>query len=88
MRFEDAMDVFAFTLNVATALILGILIGLERQWRQHPAGLRTNALVALGAAVLVSMLMDDKNNPTRIVSYVVSGLAMVDQGAGSPSFTR
>lgn len=71
-----------FTLNLATALVLGMLIGLERQWRQHPAGLRTNTLVALGAAMFVSMshLMDDTNSPTRIVSYVVSGLGFLGGG--------
>src|SRR5579871_1433298 len=67
------MGGWQFVLNIGTALVLGILIGLERQWRQHPAGLRTNALVSLGAAMFVSMsqLMNDTNSPTRIVSYVV-----------------
>lgn len=76
------MDIWIFTLNAVSALGLGILIGLERQWRQHPAGLRTNALVALGAALFVSMshLMDDHNSPTRIVSYVVSGLGFLGGG--------
>lgn len=37
----------------AEALVLGSLIGAERQWRQRTAGLRTNALVALGAAAFV-----------------------------------
>jgi putative Mg2+ transporter-C (MgtC) family protein len=76
------MDSWAFTLNMVVALALGILIGLERQWRQHPAGLRTNALVALGAALFVSMsrLMDDQGSPTRIVSYVVSGLGFLGGG--------
>jgi putative Mg2+ transporter-C (MgtC) family protein len=71
-----------FCLNVLVALALGVAIGVERQWRQHPAGLRTNALVALGAALFVSMsiLMDDKNSPTRIVSYVVSGLGFLGGG--------
>src|SRR5271168_5104169 len=71
-----------FLQDVAVALVLGILIGLERQWRQHPAGLRTNALVAVGAAMFVSMsrLMDDHANPTRIVSYVVSGLGFLGGG--------
>jgi putative Mg2+ transporter-C (MgtC) family protein len=73
---------WSFPLNTALALLLGIVIGLERQWRQHPAGLRTNALVALGAALFVSMsrLMDDQNSPTRIVSYVVSGLGFLGGG--------
>jgi hypothetical protein len=33
---------------LATAFVLGMLIGLERQWRQRTAGLRTNVLVAVG----------------------------------------
>jgi putative Mg2+ transporter-C (MgtC) family protein len=76
------VDGWTFSLNSAVALLLGILIGLERQWRQHPAGLRTNALVALGAALFVSMsrLMDDQSSPTRIVSYVVSGLGFLGGG--------
>ena len=48
-----------FLLNVAVALVLGIAIGLERQWRQHQAGLRTNALVAVGAAMFVSLSQSD-----------------------------
>jgi putative Mg2+ transporter-C (MgtC) family protein len=73
---------WTFAVNVGVALLLGTLLGLERQWRHHPAGLRTNALVALGAALFVSMsrLMDDQNSPTRIVSYVVSGLGFLGGG--------
>jgi putative Mg2+ transporter-C (MgtC) family protein len=71
-----------FVQNTAVALLLGVMIGLERQWRQHPAGLRTNALVALGAAAFVSLsrLMDDQNRPTRVASYVVSGLGFLGGG--------
>jgi putative Mg2+ transporter-C (MgtC) family protein len=71
-----------FALNILIALALGVVIGVERQWRQHSAGLRTNALVALGAALFVSMaaLMGDINSPTRIVSYVVSGLGFLGGG--------
>jgi putative Mg2+ transporter-C (MgtC) family protein len=55
-------------------------IGLERQFRQRTAGLRTNALVSLGAALFVSHLMDDQNSPTRIASYVVSGIGFLGGG--------
>ncbi len=34
-----------FLVNLGAALLMGVVIGLERQYRQHPAGLRTNALV-------------------------------------------
>lgn len=44
-----------FATPLALALILGALIGAERQWRQCMAGLRTNALVAAGAAMFVML---------------------------------
>jgi uncharacterized membrane protein YhiD involved in acid resistance len=39
-----------FALFLLEALVLGAIIGVERQWRQRTAGLRTNALVSAGAA--------------------------------------
>ena len=76
------MEVLLFTLNVAIALFLGVLIGLERQFRQHPAGLRTNALVCVGAALFVSLthLMEDHDSSTRIASYIVSGVGFLGGG--------
>jgi putative Mg2+ transporter-C (MgtC) family protein len=73
---------WTYTINIVAALLMGMAIGLERQWRQHPAGLRTNTLVALGAALFVSMssLMEDTASPTRIASYVVSGLGFLGGG--------
>lgn len=72
----------AFLANMAAALLLGVLIGLERQWRQHTAGLRTNALVALGSALFVglSWLIDHEASPTRIAAQVVSGLGFLGGG--------
>jgi putative Mg2+ transporter-C (MgtC) family protein len=71
-----------FFLNTVVALVLGVLIGVERQWRQHHAGLRTNALVALGAALFVglSTLIDREASPTRIAAQVVSGLGFLGGG--------
>lgn len=67
------MTIEAFVANMAVAFVLGVLIGLERQWRQHTAGLRTDALVALGAALLVglSTLIDHETSPTRIAAPYV-----------------
>jgi putative Mg2+ transporter-C (MgtC) family protein len=71
-----------FVGNIGLALLFGTLIGVERQVRKHPAGLRTNALVSVGAALFVSLaqLMDDKNSPTRIASYIVSGVGFLGGG--------
>jgi putative Mg2+ transporter-C (MgtC) family protein len=72
-----------FALNIVAALLMGILIGLERQFRQHPAGLRTNALVCVGAALFVSlssMVAHDSTATARIASYVVSGIGFLGGG--------
>ena len=76
------MDAIHFGLCIGTALVMGVAIGLERQYRQHPAGLRTNALVCVGAALFVSLssLMGDTNSPTRMASYVVSGIGFLGGG--------
>src|ERR1700680_947429 len=72
-----------FALRLVVALLLGALVGLERQWRQRMAGTRTNALVAAGAAafVMCGLLLD--NDPSargRIVSYIVSGVGFLGAG--------
>ena len=68
--------------GLVAAVVLGALIGLERQLRQHPAGLHTNALVALGAAAFVTagMAMGDETAPARIVGQVVVGVGFVCAG--------
>jgi len=76
------VDLPSFILNVGSALLTGMAIGLERQWNHHPAGLRTNALVCTGAALFVSLtaLMGDTGSPTRMASYVVSGIGFLGGG--------
>jgi putative Mg2+ transporter-C (MgtC) family protein len=76
------MMFWTFTFNMSIALVLGMLIGLERQWRQHTAGLRTNTLVSLGAALFVglSTLLDHEQSPTRVAAQVVSGLGFLGGG--------
>ncbi|MCY2995808.1 MAG: MgtC/SapB family protein [Planctomycetota bacterium] len=71
-----------FTLNIGVALLMGLAIGAERQLTQHPAGLRTNGLVSVGAAMFVSLslLMDSDPNPTRIAAQVVSGIGFLGGG--------
>jgi putative Mg2+ transporter-C (MgtC) family protein len=76
------MSFGVFMIDVGAALVMGLVIGLERQYRQHPAGLRTNALVCVGAALFVSLsrLMEDQGSPTRMASYVVSGIGFLGGG--------
>jgi putative Mg2+ transporter-C (MgtC) family protein len=76
------MEALHFALNVGAALLMGMAIGFERQFRQRTAGLRTNALVCVGAAMFVSLtrLMQDTNSPTRVASYIVSGIGFLGGG--------
>jgi len=69
-------------IGLVAAVVLGTLIGLERQLRSHPAGLHTNALVALGAAayVIAGTAMGDPTAPARIVGQVVVGVGFVCAG--------
>jgi len=70
-------------LSVSSAFVLGSLIGLERQWRQRTAGLRTNALVAVAAAVFVDMAnrLGGHEGAVHVVAYVVSGVGFLGAGA-------
>lgn len=69
-------------LNLFVAACLGASIGLERQWRQHLAGLRTNTLVALGAAIFITYARaaGDNEGATRIAAQVVSGIGFLGAG--------
>jgi len=69
-------------LALLTAFVLGGIIGLERQWRQRTAGLRTNVLVAVGAAAFVDlgMRVAGPDGSVRVISYVVSGIGFLGAG--------
>jgi len=78
-----AVGAYAHTLvGFATAFVLGTVIGLERQWRQRTAGLRTNVLVAVGAAAFsdLGMRLLGAEGAARIISYVVSGIGFLGAG--------
>lgn len=77
---------FPEQLNSAISLIvaftLGTLIGAERQYRQRTAGLRTNVLVAVGAAAFVDlgMRLEGSRGAVSTVAYVISGVGFLGAG--------
>lgn len=75
-----ALDTAA--INLSVAMVCGAVIGSERQVRQRMAGLRTNALVALGAAgfVTFSLLFPHEVSQTRVAAQVVSGIGFLGAG--------
>jgi putative Mg2+ transporter-C (MgtC) family protein len=76
------MTLIQFALHIVVAVLLGAAVGLERQWRQRLAGLRTNALVSMGAAAFValSLLVEPTADLTRIAAQVVSGIGFLGGG--------
>lgn len=69
-------------LSLSTAFVCGAIIGFERQYRQRTAGLRTNVLVAIGAAIFVDMAnrLMSHDGAVHVVAYVVSGIGFLGAG--------
>src|SRR6266851_1562492 len=85
MRFLTTFQTADFIdtlVSLTAAFILGTLIGAERQYRQRTAGLRTNVLVAVGAAAFVDLAMhlSAEDGAVRVISYVVSGIGFLGAG--------
>ncbi len=78
-------------MRLGLALLLGLLIGMERERGERAAGMRTNGLVALGAALIMVVSIfgfaDIQNathisfDPSRIAAQVVSGIGFIGAGA-------
>ena len=85
MRFLHTFQLYDFLdtlVSLFTAFVLGTLIGAERQYRQRSAGLRTNVLVAVGAAAFVDIgnRLTGADGAVRIIAYVVSGIGFLGAG--------
>jgi putative Mg2+ transporter-C (MgtC) family protein len=85
MRFIQTFQLYDFLdtlVSLATAFVLGTLIGAERQYRQRSAGLRTNVLVAVGASAFVDLAnhLTGADGSVRVIAYVVSGIGFLGAG--------
>jgi putative Mg2+ transporter-C (MgtC) family protein len=84
MRLIDTFNLLALinsAVCLAAAFGFGALIGVERQYRQRSAGLRTNALVAVGAAAFVDFGLRVAGPASQVMAYVVSGIGFLGAGA-------
>lgn len=69
--------------RIGCAFLMGTLIGIERQYRQRNAGLRTNVLVSIGAAAFTILSCDmtiGNGDPSRIAAQIVSGIGFLGGG--------
>ena len=72
-------------LSMLVAVLLGALIGLERELSRKPLGLRTNALICLGAAIFtiisIRIGLSLGGSPERIAAQIVGGIGFLGAGA-------
>lgn len=90
--FDAAAEALRFDLGakLLIAILAGGGIGLERELRGKPAGLRTNILICVGSALLMDLSMrialEHSGDPGRIAAQVVTGIGFL--GAGTILHTR
>jgi len=86
MELSDQLHTFTSLLIPAVlAALCGGVVGLERELRDKPAGLKTNALICLGAAMYVYLsellIKEGGGDPTRIPGQVITGMGFLGAGA-------
>lgn len=90
----DALSNIEIVERIALSLLAGAIIGIEREWKNRPAGVRTYALVCEGAALFMisSVLLSSEvaeaggvADPSRIASTIVQGVGFI---AGGVIFTH
>jgi len=81
---ESLLDI---TIKIFLSLFLGGLVGLEREIKHKPAGLRTNILICLGSTIIMivslnlSKIYGSIVDPSRIAAQVVTGIGFIGAGA-------
>ena len=82
MSLEAQLDI---VLRVFVALVIGAVIGIEREYRGHAAGARTLAMVSVGSCLFTAaglyFIPGHASDPTRIAAQVVTGVGFLGAGA-------
>lgn len=91
LKILNEFNVFSVIVRLLLALLLGALLGVERERRQRPAGLRTYTLVCLGSALAAVTngyicTLYPGADPSRIPAQIVSGIGFL--GAGTILVTK
>ncbi|MEZ5528831.1 MAG: MgtC/SapB family protein [Porticoccaceae bacterium] len=68
---------------IATTIFCGAIIGLERQLRGKPVGIRTSALITLGTYVFMTtalLVADQHTDSSRVIGQVITGIGFLGAG--------
>lgn len=83
------LDILQVLLRLACALVIGLVIGLEREYTHRPAGMRTHILVSLGACAVMMTgqfifaqyrQYGANSDPARLAAQVISGVGFLGAG--------
>lgn len=85
------MEDLSISLKIVVSFILGSLLGIEREVRHKPAGIRTHALVCMGAALFTllsiygfsgfsNLYMYRNMDPARVAAQIVVGVGFIGGG--------
>ena len=81
LTLADQLDL---ALRLTVGLVLGAIIGFERELHSQPAGFRTHSVVALGSAIFTVVsayaFTGPGSDPTRIAAQIVSGIGFIGAG--------
>ena len=81
----DLAQQTTFAVRLLAAAALGMVIGLEREIHEHPAGMRTHLLVSVGSAAFtilsIHALAGPDGDPGRVAAQIVSGIGFLGAGA-------
>ena len=84
MMLENIFNIYPFNwTSMGTALLCGTMIGLERQLRGKPVGIRTSSMIILGTYVFVHMALSIKSgtlDPSRVIGQVITGVGFLGAG--------
>ncbi|GAB1262717.1 MgtC/SapB family protein [Aurantivibrio plasticivorans] len=84
MSIEHMFSIHPFSwLSIGTALLCGCIIGLERQLRGKPVGIRTSSLIVLGTYIFIAssaLVSTEVTDTSRIIGQVVTGIGFLGAG--------
>ncbi len=84
MNLNQLFDVAPFDWHaIGAAMFCGAIIGLERQLRGKPVGIRTSCLIILGTYLFLAsafMLHGNAIDPSRVVGQVITGIGFLGAG--------
>jgi putative Mg2+ transporter-C (MgtC) family protein len=89
----SSTNIWEILIRLGAAIVFGAVIGIDREWRNKPAGIRTHMMVALAAATFTVITLElfevvkaasgekSSTDPLRLVEAITAGVAFLGAGA-------